>query len=140
MPKSTKGVAARPKSSAVSLPKAHVASTAVVVSDRNRSTQWYTERLGLDIIESMDHWVTVGRKGKGGMIHICQTSDFEENPTLEPGNSGIQIRIPGTDFAAACRALEENGVEFSHPATKEDWGWYATVRDPDGNEITLGPE
>jgi catechol 2,3-dioxygenase-like lactoylglutathione lyase family enzyme len=124
----------------VALPKAQVATIAVIVSDRKRATEWYTERLGLDLIESMDHWVAVGRKGKGGMLHLCQMSEFEPNSPLEPGNSGITLRVPGTDFVAACGALKTNGVEFTEGPKKEPWGWYATVRDPDGNELFLMPD
>jgi catechol 2,3-dioxygenase-like lactoylglutathione lyase family enzyme len=122
------------------LPKAHVASVAVVVSDRKKATEWYTGRLGLDLVESMDHWVAVGRKGKGGMLHLCQMSEFEPTAPLEPGNSGITLRIPGTDFVAACGQLKASGVEFTEGPKKEPWGWYATVRDPDGNELFLMPD
>jgi len=123
-----------------SLPKTHVASVAVVVSDRARSTEWYTKRLGLDLVESMDHWVVVGRKGKGGSLHLCRVKDYDATGELEPGNSGIMLRVPGTDFVAACGALRANGVDFSDGPTKTEWGWYATVRDPDGNELHLTPE
>jgi len=122
------------------LPKAHVASIAIVVSDRAKATEWYTQRLGLDVVESMEHWVTVGRKGKGGMLHLCQLSEFEPNAPLEPGNSGVTLRVPGTDFEAACGELKANGVEFAEGPKKEPWGWYATVRDPDGNELFLMPD
>jgi len=123
-----------------SLPKVHVATVAVVVSDRKKATDWYTRGLGLDVVESMDHWVAVGRKGKGGLLHLCQLSEFEANAPLEPGNSGITLRVPGTDFVAACDALKANGVAFIEGPKKEPWGWYATVRDPDGNEIFLMPD
>ena len=135
--KSKRPTSGRGKSS---LPKAHVASIAVIVSDRKKATEWYTERLGLDVIESMDHWVAVGRKGKGGMLHLCQMSEFEANAPLEPGNSGITLRVPGTDFASECEALRANGVLFIEGPKKESWGWYATVRDPDGNELFLMPD
>ncbi|HXY12033.1 MAG TPA: VOC family protein [Thermoplasmata archaeon] len=122
------------------LPKSYVATVAVIVSDRKKATEWYTQRLGLDLVESMDHWVAVGRKGKGGLLHLCQISEFEPNATLEPGNSGITLRLPGTDFVGACDALKTNGVEFAEAPKKESWGWYATIRDPDGNELFLMPD
>ena len=140
MPAKSKSKSSSPNRSKTTLPKAHVASIAVIVSDRKKATEWYTERLGLDVVESMDHWVAVGRKGKGGMLHLCQMSEFEANAPLEPGNSGITLRVPGSDFAAECEALRENGVQFTEGPKKEPWGWYATVRDPDGNELFLMPD
>jgi len=123
-----------------SLPKSVVATAAVVVSDRKKATEWYTRILGLDLVESMDHWVAVGRKGKGGMLHLCAVAEFDPNGALEPGNSGILLRIPGRDFVAACGVLKSNGVDFLAEPKKEPWGWTATVRDPDGNEIFLAPD
>ncbi|MGI0130692.1 MAG: VOC family protein, partial [Thermoplasmata archaeon] len=52
------------------LPKATFVSVAVVVADRKKSLDWYTKRLGLDAIDKTGHWVTVGRKGKGGVLHL----------------------------------------------------------------------
>jgi catechol 2,3-dioxygenase-like lactoylglutathione lyase family enzyme len=140
MPAKSKRTSTSSKSAKSALPKSHVASVAVIVSDRKKATEWYTQKLGLDLVESMDHWVAVGRKGKGGMLHLCQMSEFEANAPLEPGNSGITLRVPGTDFVSACGALRENGVEFIDGPKKESWGWYATVRDPDGNELFLMPD
>jgi len=144
MPTKNKGKSSRSRKTArpgrTSLPKAYVSSIAVIVSDRKKATEWYTGRLGLDLLESVEHWVAVGRKGKGGLLHLCQMSEFEANAALEPGNSGITLRVPGTDFVAACTALQKNGVEFIEGPKKEPWGWYATVRDPDGNELFLMPD
>jgi catechol 2,3-dioxygenase-like lactoylglutathione lyase family enzyme len=126
------------RSAASKLPKATFSSVAVVVSDKRRSLEWYTRNLGLDVILEMDHWITVGRKGHGGVLHLCQTSDYDTSLPPESGNTGIQLLLPG-EFAAACAALEANGVRFTNPATKSEWGWWATIADPDGNEISLGP-
>jgi catechol 2,3-dioxygenase-like lactoylglutathione lyase family enzyme len=125
-------------------PKAKVtaptfASVALVVSDRARAVEWYTKKLGLDLTASDDHWITVGRKGKGGEIHLCRTLDYDPEGKLEPGNSGIALRLAG-DFEANCAAIGARGVTFSTVPTKEAWGWYAGVRDPDGNELWLLPE
>lgn len=120
------------------LPKAWVVSVAIVVSDRKKSLDWYTKKLGLDAMTKMEHWVTVGRTGRAGELHLCQTSEYDTSLPLEKGNTGIQLQLPG-DFAKACAALEANGVTFTQRAKKEEWGWWATVADPDGNEITLTP-
>ncbi|MFY9716550.1 MAG: VOC family protein [Thermoplasmata archaeon] len=120
-------------------PRSYLASIAVVVSDRRKAQAWYTENLGLDLIDSDDHWVTVGRKGKDGVLHLCQVTEFDTNGTLEPGNSGILLRLPGRDFVTNCDALKAKGVAFARDPEKADWGWWAVARDPDGNELMLAP-
>jgi len=128
-PKTSKPAAAAPK----------FMSVAVVVSDRKRSVAWYTQKFGLDLVADDGHWQTVGKKGGSGLLHLCQVSEFDPKASLEPGNSGIAFTLAG-DFVKACGVLEARGVEFASPPTKYDWGWGATVRDPDGNEIYLAPE
>ena len=120
------------------VPKATFSSVAVVVSDKQRSLAWYTTKFGLDLIDRADHWVTVGRRGRPGVLHLCQTSDYDPSVPAEKGNTGICFHLPG-DFEKACAALAANGVTFSSPPTKEEWGWGAVVADPDGNEIYLSP-
>ncbi|MGA2665207.1 MAG: VOC family protein [Nitrososphaerales archaeon] len=117
-----------------------VASVPIVVSDREASKRWYTEKLGMVLVDDDDHWVTVGGgPGKGAVFHLCQASENMPKPIpLEPGPSGIVLALPG-DFMAGCKRLKEAGVEFSHPPEKAPWGWYAVVRDPDGNEHNLAP-
>ena len=144
MPKATKKSAKKPASRSSKRPaatrsaKPRFSSVAVVVSDRHRSVKWYTETFGLDHLTDMDHWQTVGEKGRPTELHICQVSEYDDKAPLEPGNTGIAFRLAG-DFVAACEALKVRGVEFSVAATKADWGWWAMVKDPDGNELVVLP-
>ncbi|MGA8542304.1 MAG: VOC family protein [Thermoplasmata archaeon] len=121
------------------IPKASFHSVAVLVSDRARSLAWYTENFGLDVIENDGEWVTVGRRGENGTLHLCRITEFDPAFSLEPGESGIQFDLPG-DFRASCAALQANGVRFVTPPTRRPWGWYAKIADPDGNEIRLNPK
>jgi catechol 2,3-dioxygenase-like lactoylglutathione lyase family enzyme len=125
------------------LPRTRFGSVALVVSDLPRAVAWYTGRLGLDVIEKGpapdDHWVVVGRKGYVGGVHLCDIPTFDPDYAVEPGNSGIDLKVPG-DFLAGCAALAENGVQFSVPPGQRSWGWEAKVVDPDGNELRLTPE
>ena len=113
-------------------------SVAVVVSDRKKAVDWYTRRFGLDLLDDDGHWQTVGERGRAGALHLCQVSEYDPKGKLEPGNTGIMFTLRG-DFVRACAELASRGVEFSSPPTKYDWGWAATARDPDGNEIHLSP-
>ncbi|MGI0071872.1 MAG: VOC family protein [Thermoplasmata archaeon] len=129
---------ARPKTSRH--PTAVFDSIAVVISARKSSVPWYTEKFGPDMIQDDGgHWVTVGRKGRGGVLHLCQISEIDPTIPLEPGDAGISFRLPG-EFGTACAALKRRGVELSTLPTKRPWGWYAKIGDPDGNEFRLTPE
>jgi catechol 2,3-dioxygenase-like lactoylglutathione lyase family enzyme len=130
----------RKKTAAPSFPELRFGSVAVVVEDAERSLRWYTEALGLDVIERQEHWITVGRKGRPGVLHLCQPWEGDPKSQLEPGNSGIMLQVPGSDFFGSCAAIRERGVDFAEGPTKADWGTYAIVRDPDRNEIVLMPE
>jgi catechol 2,3-dioxygenase-like lactoylglutathione lyase family enzyme len=115
-----------------------VASTAIVVKDRGASLRWYTEVLGIPVAMSFDHWLTVGQSRKGGALHLCQGAELEPPIPLEPGNTGVLLLLPG-DFRANCRELKARGVEFTDGPAQRPWGWDATIRDPDGNELLLMP-
>jgi len=128
------------KASESAVPRPSFVSVAAVVSDARRSREWYTSTLGLDLIDDGDHWVTVGRKGRSGKLHLCQPTEGDPRTQLEPGNSGILIGLPGKDFSAGCAALKARGVEFTLDPKTEPWGTYAMIRDPDGNEHCLMPE
>ncbi|MFZ0892821.1 MAG: VOC family protein [Thermoplasmata archaeon] len=132
----------RGKKPSLRIPKAEFHSIAVVVADRKRSVEWYTKNLGLDVIEQGpgddDHWVVVGRKGVKGGIHLCDIPTFDPDFPVEPGESGIQLDLPG-EFRSSCAKLKANGVRFHTPPKHASWGWYAKVIDPDGNEIRLNP-
>jgi catechol 2,3-dioxygenase-like lactoylglutathione lyase family enzyme len=132
-----------PRTSHAGAPGPRFGSVAVIVSDRARSVTWYTRKLGLEVTYQSDaqdgHWITVGRKGQNGVIHLCQMREIDPEFPLERGNTGIMILLPG-DFESACSALKKSGVRFTNPPTEEPWGVWATIADPDGNELCLMPE
>ncbi|MCI4336703.1 MAG: VOC family protein [Thermoplasmata archaeon] len=115
-----------------------MASVAVVVRSREAAKRWYTEQLGLTVLMDMGHWLTVGKKGEGGAIHLCQVDEAGPGVTMEPGNSGILLVVPGT-VQEAYDEMKARGVKFEGPPEERPWGWDATVRDPDGNLILLMP-
>jgi|HubBroStandDraft_4_1064222.scaffolds.fasta_scaffold207576_2 catechol 2,3-dioxygenase-like lactoylglutathione lyase family enzyme len=130
------------KKSTARIPKATFGSVAVIVSNRATSVDWYIKKLGLDVIdqstEQEGHWVTVGRKGQNGAVHLCQMTEFDPKFPAEAGPTGILFRLPG-EFKKSCAALKSNGVRFHTPPRKETWGERAMIVDPDGNMIMLVP-
>lgn len=104
-------------------------SVAVVVSDGKKSAQWYKEKLGFEIRDNDDHWITVAPKGSKLVIHLC------EGDELEPGNSGFGFYVK--DVAKEEAELRKKGVHFPMPTKKQPWGTQAAFADPDGNEFWL---
>ncbi len=133
-----------PTERATAAPALRFGSIAIVVSDLARALEWYTRRLGLDVIErgpggDDEHWVVVGRAGQNGGIHLCDIPTFDPNFPVEPGVSGIDLKLPG-EFESGCAALRARGVEFTVPARQRPWGWEAQVVDPDGNVLRITPD
>jgi lactoylglutathione lyase len=110
-----------------------IVDVAVVVSDANKSAEWYEAKLGLEIRAKQGHWVTVAPKGAtGAVLHLCEMTP------LEKGNTGICFHVD--DLDKTYKELSSKGVEFTVKPTKEEWGTYAMFKDPDGNEFWLMPE
>jgi predicted enzyme related to lactoylglutathione lyase len=102
-------------------------SVAVMVSDAKKSAQWFKENLGFNSsIE--EHWITVWPRGCTSKVHLCQGE-------LEPGNTGIAFYCD--DVLKVSKMLKSRKVKFSKDVTKEDWGTYAMIDDPDGNVFWL---
>lgn len=113
-----------------------ILDVAVVVSDGGKAGEWYRDKLGLRVGgEPEGHWVTVSPSGKEDdtYLHLC--AGFYD---LEPGNTGIAFATP--DLQKAYEEMRGKGVEFTEEPTKEDWGFYAMFKDPDGNEFWLFEE
>ena len=106
-----------------------VVDIAVVVSNANKSAEWYKEKLGMEIRDKEGHWVTVAPKGSDVVLHLC------ESKQLEKGNTGIALRVD--DLDKAYKEMTAKGVEFTVKPKKEEWGYYGMFKDPDGNEFWL---
>ena len=111
-----------------------IMSIPVIVLDTKKAKEWYTEKLGIEVQDEMDHWVVVSPPGSSTGIHLCQ------NETLEPGNTGILFFDDNVENT--CQELKSKGVEFSRDLAKAEWDEnmrYAMFKDPDGNEFWLMP-
>ena len=132
-----------------------VSGIAVLVRDPQRSAEWYREKLGFEIVGKEDHAVFVRPKGgAGSLIHLCGPCEGWKGDS-PGGRTGIwlscgktRIRrdeksglvLPSSDPAAVeetYHELQKRGVEFSEPLTTVEWGKYAIMTDPDGNEFEI---
>jgi len=109
---------------------------AVTVSDFKRAAEWYTSKLGLQNVYTVDEvgWGEFTSPVTGVTIGLS---------TARPGESvvrdgGATITFGVLDIDAARAELESKGVPFDGP-TDELPGMVklATFRDPDGNAFML---
>jgi catechol 2,3-dioxygenase-like lactoylglutathione lyase family enzyme len=114
----------------------HVRLVSVPVTDQDRSKEFYTEMLGLEVIAeeemaSGNHWVEVGPAG--GETSISLTTWLE---SMVPGSVRGLILLT-EDIQADYEELRGRGVEFLGPIEQQHWGKFVQFKDPDGNVLVL---
>lgn len=114
------------------------------VSDYDRAKAFYTEKVGFEL--QMDapmgpeaRWVQLGLPG--AQTSLVLAKPFEGMPDYEHGKRSIGSFAPFIlsvdDMEATHKELASRGVEFVDAPAKQEWGWWATFKDPDGNTIGL---
>jgi lactoylglutathione lyase len=120
-------------------------SVSVVVSDQDRSLAFYTEKLGfelqMDAPMGQSRWVQLAPKG-------AQTSLVLSKPTPDMP-AEVYERLKATlggftsfifsvdDMQTTHKELTARGVEFVDQPAQQPWGWWASIKDLDGNIIGL---
>jgi catechol 2,3-dioxygenase-like lactoylglutathione lyase family enzyme len=132
-----------------------IGSVAIVSRDPKKLAEWYHDKLDFEIVGKVGHAVFVKPKGSENFfLHLCGECDSWENDK-PGGRTGVwfhcgQIRVakdektgmvlPSSDPAEVEKTyneLKSKGVEFSEELTTTDWGKYAILKDPEGNEFEL---
>jgi len=106
----------------------------VYVSDMERSVQFYTEALGMKLLERHgDHWASVdGGPGLTIGLHPA-TPDF---PAGRQGSMAIGLYLT-EPIERAVQALSARGVVFKGPIVDDKALSLAFFADPDGNPMYL---
>jgi catechol 2,3-dioxygenase-like lactoylglutathione lyase family enzyme len=115
-----------------------VRAASVVVRDFDRSIEFYTKILGLEVVleERRYNWVELGPDREMGRLALAEYQG--EGP--EPGGrTGIILVVK--DLNSLYRRAKSEGVVFLSPPGRRPWrGIVAELEDPDGNVITLMDE
>ena len=122
-----------------------ISTVSVVVSDQDRSLAFYTQKLGLEL--QMDapmgqsRWIQLAARGaKTGLVLSKPTEDMppeinERTKSMMGGFTNFILDVD--DMQATFKELSGRGVEFVDQPAQQAWGWWATIKDPDGNVIGL---
>lgn len=127
---------------------AHIGRVTVFVRDQDRARAFYVDQLGFEVRQDVE-------MGPGGARWLevappaAQTGLVLYRPTpAMPGASSYALAesLIGTfapfvlevdDMDATAQELTVRGVAFADVPVRQPYGWWATVRDPDGNTIGL---
>lgn len=109
----------------------------IPTTDQDRALAFYTEKLGFRLITDQptgptQRWIELA-------IGTAETRFVLFTPPGEEARIGSQFNgaLACDDVEATYRQLSQRGVEFSTPPTKQPWGIFAILKDPDGNQFVL---
>ncbi len=127
----------------------HVNTISVFVSDQDRALAFYVGKLGFEKRNDRPmgppgapRWIEVVPKGaQTALLLYKPTEQMPGADSYERARSSIGTFTPFIlnvkDINATWKELSARGVEFPDPPKKQPYGWWATIKDPDGNTIGL---
>lgn len=107
-------------------------SIAIFVSDIDRATEFYRDRLGLPVAKQGSFGAEFFEEGTRIGVHPAVHADAR---ALVGRHTGITLYVSG--LLHYCGELHERGVRFVAEPTQQAWGIMAMVADPDGNVLAL---
>jgi len=103
----------------------------LLVSDMNKSVQFYRETLNLPLKKESDEWTEFFNKETVLALHPAK---HKEN--LKSGQH-ILLGFSASDFDNTINKLKEKGVVFFKNPKEEVFGQHAIIEDPDGHLISI---
>ncbi len=138
-------VQAQERSAAVDASSFRMLHTMVRVLDLDKSVDFYTRLLGMNLIRRKDYesgrftlaFVGYGDEAKGAVIELTHNWDQKEPYTIGSGFGHMAIGVP--DIYGTCEKLAKEGVKIPRPPgpMKHGGSVIAFIEDPDGYKIEL---
>ena len=111
--------------------------TILYVSNVRQSAQFYTDRLGLPVLEESPGFAMLALPG-GAMLGLWIKGGVAPEPSGGPGASELAFTM---DDVAALQATHDDwaakGVLILNPPTVMDFGQNFTAVDPDGHRLRM---
>ena len=116
-----------------------ISHVALTVSDMSVSKQFYSQTLGLTVLDSSDSYcaLLVGGPGLTALILTTHGGGSDEAfSELRPGLDHVSLAVPDTTSLDAWHArLDDQGVPCD--LRKSEWGHHLNFRDPDNIAVEL---
>ena len=119
--------------------------TGIFVNDQDAALDFYTNKLGLEIIQDEPYgesarWITVSPAEMKIRI-VLKKAEGEREKAMVGRSDGPPVLTLGTDdVRSAYEALRERGVRFLGEPYRHPWGIGALLLDQDGSPILLQQE
>ncbi|MEM1326017.1 MAG: VOC family protein [Bacteroidota bacterium] len=117
-----------------------IARTAIVVHDYDEAIEFYTEKLGFELLEDtpfseVKRWVVVAPQGaKEGAILLAKAKNERERASIGNQTGGRVFMFLFTDdFWRDYNAYRARGVEFVREPAEEEYGTVSVFKDLYGN-------
>jgi len=114
----------------------HVKFVSIPTRDQERALAFYTGTLGFTLLtdqpfDDRQRWIEL-RVGGSDTRLVLFTADGGPQP-----GSSFNGALACDNVERTYEELKGRGVEFAAPPTKEPWGTFAVMKDPDGNQFVL---
>jgi predicted enzyme related to lactoylglutathione lyase len=114
-----------------------IKTVAIYVEDQERAVAFYAEKLGFVVRRRVTmgpdaNWIEVSPPGAESCLVLYPRSQMPDWATRKPS---VVFHCP--DVEATCAELEGKGVTIRMAPTSLPWGIFASIVDPDGNELGL---
>ena len=120
--------------------------TGIFVNDQEAALDFYTNKLGLEMIQDEPYgdsgarWITVSPAEMRIRI-VLKEAENEHEKAMVGRSDGPPVLTLGTDdVRSAYEALRERGVRFLGEPYRYPWGIGALLLDQDGNPVLLQQE
>jgi catechol 2,3-dioxygenase-like lactoylglutathione lyase family enzyme len=120
--------------------KQHIAHIALVVADYDEAIDFYTQKLGFDLIEdtvlsATKRWVLVAPKGSHECCLLLAKAANEEQKSRIGNQTGgrVFLFLHTDNFERDHQAMQEKGVVFVRQPVAESYGTVAAFKDLYGN-------
>ncbi len=110
----------------------------VPVRDQDRALEFYTKQLGFSVLTDQpfndtQRWIELRIPGADTGIVLFTPPGQEDRI-----GSFHSISFWSSNVQKTYDELVARGVEFASPPKAADWGTFAILKDPDGNQFVLG--
>ena len=115
-------------------------ATMLCVSDVERSTAWYRDKLGFEVVKYEPPDIALLRIDSGLVYLFAESEPTEDKPSvhLAPQPGSVILVLTVEDCREAYEELRDRGVEFLTPPKSPPWGgWRCFAHDPDGYLIEV---